>query len=481
MVWRMGFHSPRDCRREYNPIKGLGMEKQGLYMNDTQFCEKCLDYKRCIKELEKKDSERNQQNERIRHLNAILVSMRDVSRLIIKEKDRLVLIQGICRTLIERRGFHNAWIVLMDENKGVIGGAEAGLGEDFKTIITAIERGDLNRCCQMVLKSQGVMAVENPPSECRKCPVSHMYGGRGALSARLEHNGKTYGILTVSVPALFSKDDEELELFKDMADDIAHALHSMETEKERRQAEIALREARDKLEQRVRERTAELERLSTRLLNAQEEERKRIAADLHDGIGQCLSAVKFMVETALEQLGGKVGAADLKSLKALIPLLQESSQDVRNITMNLRPSILDDLGILITIKWFCRQFQAVYSHIRISEAIEVEETDVPDAIKTIIFRILQEAFNNVSKHGCADHIALYLGKQDNRLELRIEDNGCGFIAAASGTRTWEKGFGITGMKERAELSGGSFAIISTPEKGTRVQAAWDYARIRTIS
>ena len=189
-----------------------------------------------------------------------------------------------------------------------------------------------------------------------------------------------------------------------------------------------------------------------------------------------------MVETALEKMTGKVPDSDLKSLKALVPLLQETSEEVRTIVMNLRPSILDDLGILATIGWFCRQFQAVYSYINLKEVIEIKEDQVPDSLKTIIFRILQESMNNISKHSEADRVTIYLGKSDDKIMLKIEDNGRGFDG---GTLTYGlssgKGFGITGMKERTELSGGIFSISSGPGKGTKVYASWTYDSIKSIS
>lgn len=422
-----------------------------------------------------KDGKNN--TKKIEHLNTVLNSIRDVNRLIIKEKKRKSLIEGICESLVANRGFHNAWIVLFDAENAVTANAEAGLGDEFERILEHIRNGDPTRCCVNALDGSRLLISEHPDQDCAGCPVSLSYRVRGAMSAPLTHNGKRYGVITVSVPAAFTRNREEQDLFKDVADDIGYALHSIEVDEDRIRKEDALREARDKLEQRVKERTHELEALSTKLLNAQEEERKRIASDLHDGIGQCLSAVKFMVETSLDQLSGKVNDTDLKSLQALVPLLQEASEEVRTIVMNLRPSILDDLGVLATIRWFCRQFQAVYSYIRIEERINVAEEQIPDSLKTIIFRILQESINNVSKHSQAKRVTLELGKTDNDLILRIRDDGCGFDGSSSPA----SGFGITGMKERTELSGGRFSLKTALGKGTTVQATWAYTCVRTIS
>lgn len=242
---------------------------------------------------------------------------------------------------------------------------------------------------------------------------------------------------------------------------------------ERKQVEEELLEARDTLEQRVKERTAELQALSSRFLNVQEEERKRIAGDLHDGIGQSLSATKFAVETVLDRTTEETVSKIVDSLKPLVPMLQDAIEDVRKIVMNLRPSILDDLGILATISWFFRQFQGIYSNILIEEQIDVKETEVPEPLKIIIFRILQEAMNNVAKHSNADRVSVYLRKADNIIELAVEDNGSGFdIEGLPSIEGPEAGFGIASMKERTELSGGVFSIESSKGAGTTIQASW---------
>ena len=107
---------------------------------------------------------------------------------------------------------------------------------------------------------------------------------------------------------------------------------------------------------------------------------------------------------------------------------------------------------------------------------------MPGGLKTIIFRVLQEALNNVAKHSNADLVRLYLRKIDDNIELAIEDNGRGFdLGSILSLENSEKGFGITGMKERTELSGGLFDIQSTPGSGTVVRASWSYNNTKSIS
>jgi len=428
-----------------------------------------------IVELRQDAIERKQTEARIRHLNTVLASNRDVNRLITKEKNRNRLIQGICDTLITHRGYHSVWIVLIDADHKVFANAEAGLEGDFNEIITKINQGELFYCCKNVLHQNNLMMITDPTESCLDCPLSYLYENRGALAARLEHNDKVYGLLTVSVPVAFSKDAEEQTLFRSVADDIGLALHHIEMEEERQAADMELQKAHADLEHRVKERTRTLEKISSKLINAQEEERKRIAGDLHDGIGQTLSAVKFMVETVLEQLRGKVAETELGPLETLIPMLQTATEEVRTIVMNLRPSILDDLGILATIGWFCRNFESIYSDIRIEKQIYIRENEVPDDLKTVIFRVMQEAMNNVAKHSNADRVTIRLGKKADSIELLIRDNGRGFEVPRIRSNDFsEKGAGLDNMKERTELSAGAFYLESVSGNGVAIQAAWPY-------
>ena len=229
---------------------------------------------------------------------------------------------------------------------------------------------------------------------------------------------------------------------------------------ERKQAEEALRESENRLRS-----------LSSQLLTAQESERRNIARELHDGVGQMLTAVKFKVENTLQEIGERSPKG--KSLEAVIPMIRESMEEVRRIQMDLRPSVLDDLGILATLSWLCRRFEATYTHIHIEKKTEIQEEEVPALLKTVIYRISQEALNNVAKHSKADLVRLSLEKAENRIELRIEDNGRGFNLEKILSQDKDKrGMGLESMRERAALSGGTFAIESTKGKGALITVSW---------
>jgi len=226
-------------------------------------------------------------------------------------------------------------------------------------------------------------------------------------------------------------------------------------------------------EEALRKSEEQLRHLSTQLLEVQEHERKRIAGELHDSIGQSLTAIKFGLENALSRIRQGETEGSSESLEALIPVVQQASEEVRQIHTNLRPSLLDDLGIVMTVSWFCREFEKLYLGIRIEKAIEVEEKDMPECLDIVVFRILQEALNNVAKHARANLVRVSLKETRGQIELAVEDNGRGFDAKdAYSLMTPKEGFGLTSMKERTELSGGIFVIESEKGAGTTVRASW---------
>ena len=139
--------------------------------------------------------------------------------------------------------------------------------------------------------------------------------------------------------------------------------------------------------------------------------------------------------------------------------------------MDLRPSMLDDLGILVTLNWFCREFEKVYSTIRVEKQIRIEEEEIPQPLKIILYRIIQEAFNNMAKHSKGNHVALSLESNDGGIVLRIEDNGQGFDLEEVRKR-YRRGMGLSSMRERAELTGGSFFVESVRGKGTTLRVSW---------
>jgi PAS domain S-box-containing protein len=256
---------------------------------------------------------------------------------------------------------------------------------------------------------------------------------------------------------------------------------------ERTEAERALKHRTRELQQlnvtldrRVQARTTELEaanktlrELSSRLLVAQEEERRRIALDIHDRLGSSLSAIKFKAETCVQSTSKTVPPSQPAAVDIIIPMVKDCIEECRRIQMDLRPAMLDDLGLIATFSWFCRRFQTVYAGIGVETEVTVAENEVPEALRTVIFRVVQEAMYNVAQHSGADRIRLSLRKTGDTLELVVEDNGKGCNSKMEpAPESAGKGLGIASMRERVTLSGGWFAIGDREEKGTTVRASW---------
>ncbi|HUL19889.1 MAG TPA: ATP-binding protein [Thermodesulfobacteriota bacterium] len=222
-------------------------------------------------------------------------------------------------------------------------------------------------------------------------------------------------------------------------------------------------------EQQLRESEERLRYLSAQLLITQEKERKLIASEIHDSLGSSLGAIKFRMEQVFQK--GAIGDPE-----NIIPMIQKAMEESRRIQMALRPSSLDDLGILATLSWFFREFQKTYSSIHIKTQISIEEKDVPDILKTVIYRICQEAFNNIAKHSKAKVATLSLRKT-GQIELIIKDDGQGFnVEEKLSPENRKRGLGLTSMRERAELLGGSFAIESIGGSGTTIRVSWPLER-----
>lgn len=248
---------------------------------------------------------------------------------------------------------------------------------------------------------------------------------------------------------------------------------------ETKAAEAELRRARDELEQRVEERTAALaealrtleveaavrHELAGRLATAQEEERRRIARDLHDRLGQYLAALRLGLTAA-----GKATAADLPAhLTRLGELTADTGREVHRLALELRPTSLDDLGLATTLRQHVEGWAA---HAGIPAEFAARRLDSERftwQVSTAVYRVVQEALTNVLKHARATRVSVLVERQPDRLSAVVEDDGVGFDSdGAIGTPRAQGGLGLLGMRERVALVGGTLEIESAPGAGTSV-------------
>lgn len=215
-----------------------------------------------------------------------------------------------------------------------------------------------------------------------------------------------------------------------------------------------------------------LKKISRHTLDILEADRRTISKELHDSIGASLSAIKFSLE---EKEIARIGNNNrlTSSLNQEVNYLAEAIKETKRISANLRPSILDELGLAATISWYIRQFQHLYGDIKIHYSTEISEHDVPEAMKINIYRIIQEGLTNAERHSQATTIRLSMKYCDGKhsLSLSIEDDGCGFnVRKIQSNKDPLGGYGLIAMRERCEIFGGFFHLDSSVGKGTRINA-----------
>jgi PAS domain S-box-containing protein len=239
------------------------------------------------------------------------------------------------------------------------------------------------------------------------------------------------------------------------------------------QRTFELQELTETLEQRVGERTAELANLSSQLVSAQEDERRRVSYDLHDNAWQTLEIIKSQLEHLFSRQAQPDWTALHQKSGQLIPLIRNTVARIRSMQGDLWPYVLDDIGILGTLEWYCREFRTNHPALGIEMHVDLAEDEIPSSAKIVIYRILQETLSNVAKHSLASHATLRLIKKENRMEFAIGDNGIGFDPEETIFKRFPWGrLGLMSIKARTELSGGIFGVESAPEKGTTVRASW---------
>lgn len=221
--------------------------------------------------------------------------------------------------------------------------------------------------------------------------------------------------------------------------------------------------------------------INTTVISAQERERRRIAADLHDGIAQMLGVIKYGIEARLNRLEQEHPAVDFSDFDDIVAQIRSAAEDVRKISRNLSPSLLDEVGACVAVEWLCREFADEIDSVTMGCNIGVEDACLPEPVKVAVYRVVQEALNNIQKHADASAVSVSLSIDGGNLALSINDDGRGFdetllpddIRAGAG-------LGLAGMQERVEATGGVLEVVSRPGEGTKVAATWPATAIELL-
>ncbi|CAA9316796.1 MAG: integral membrane sensor signal transduction histidine kinase [uncultured Lysobacter sp.] len=225
----------------------------------------------------------------------------------------------------------------------------------------------------------------------------------------------------------------------------------------------ALRQQYFDLLDRLQRNEREFRRLGRSVWRVQEDERRRLARELHDGVGQNLTALKHR----LSQLDESLAADDpaRAHVDAALALCSDTLEDTRNLSRLLRPPILDDLGLASALRWLVRS-SGEASGIDITLDLQ-PLPDLDGEMQTLLFRVAQEAINNATKHAKAQHIVVRLVARGDTLQLQVADDGRGFDPSQA---VHAGGSGLGGMRERLRLYDGRLELHSAPGEGTRVRA-----------
>jgi signal transduction histidine kinase len=231
------------------------------------------------------------------------------------------------------------------------------------------------------------------------------------------------------------------------------------------QAEIAERK---RAEEEVTKHRRDLQSLSAQLINAQEAERKRISQELHDEMGQALTAMSINLAAIEKELPSELAPTTRERLAETSVLADQTLEQVRELSLDLRPSMLDDLGLVPTLRWYVNRYAQ-----RLKLEVEFEAVDLEERLtaemETVLYRVVQEALTNVARHAQANRVHIHLEHKEFKVHAFVEDDGQGFdLQEVAGREALERGAGLLGIRERVASLGGRFSLWSRPGQGTRL-------------
>lgn len=304
--------------------------------------------------------------------------------------------------------------------------------------------------CQVIQAGQPLF-IENignqPHIQDALAAVSQEYGYRAFASVPIRSKGKVLGALNILSQARQRFEPEDVSLLVAVGNQLGVAIENARLWEELKQKE------------------AVRARLLAKVVSAQEEERERISRELHDETGQALT-------TLLVQLKMLERSPDLEAIHqqtaGLRELTAQTLEEVRRLALDLRPSALDDLGLVPALEWYIAEF-ARNAKIQVYfETHDLDDIRLPHEMEIVLYRIVQETLTNVARHSQAARVWVQLEREDSTVRVSIEDDGQGFDVEET-LQSQEHSLGLLGMRERVELIGGSFHLESAPGSGTRLR------------
>jgi PAS domain S-box-containing protein len=398
----------------------------------------------------------------LRQASRALKAITECHQALIRATDERQLLDEVCRIIVEVGGYRMAWVgyAEADAGKSVRPVAQTGFDEGYVEKLnltwankergrgpvgTAIRTGKL-ALCQDTRIDPGVAFIRE---EARK-------RGYASILALPLQEAHTFGALTIYAAAPNAFDEEEINLLLGLANDLAYGIMALRGRAEQRRAELALKESEQ-----------ELRRLASQLLTIQEKERRRVARELHDELGQALTVLKINLVAIEDKL-----APDQQHLKAScennLSYIDTVIENVRRLSWDLSPSSLEDLGLSAALGYLVDE--TCRNHNMQSEVVmdKIDHLFAPE-IQINIYRIFQESLTNVVKHARASLVSVNVTQENGKVSFTIRDNGRGFhVKQAMSGKIAKKSLGLTAMNERALMARGSLQIASRKGKGTSI-------------
>ena len=243
---------------------------------------------------------------------------------------------------------------------------------------------------------------------------------------------------------------------------------TLSLQEKNKQLEVSGRVEKERLFEAVSQQREQLRALTNRLTDVQEAERKQLARELHDEMGQALTAISINLAAIKKELPQDCLTAVDERLTEASFLADQTLEQIRELSLNLRPPMLDDLGLVSTLRWYIKHYA---KRVNIETDFEVTglEERPPAAVETTLYRVVQEALTNVARHAQAGQVQLYLRQKESAITVFIKDNGQGFnLAKVINRESPGNGTGLLGMRERVTLLGGKFNIKSHMGQGTEL-------------
>jgi len=334
------------------------------------------------------------------------------------------------------------------------------------------------RSVGMPLHEQGLLHVldvraseSNKPYPAERFPVLRALQGETAseddIALRLNRKIRFFQVSAAPIPTEGATPRFAVATFMDIS-----ARKEIETQLKWRNLEL------QSLIDQVSKGKQDLRALSKRLLTVQEEERRHIARELHDQVGQALTILKIKLQTLprSQDAGGETHILSGKDMAEMLQSIEHTLEQVRNLSVDLRPSVLDDLGLVSALRWYVDR-QARLSGMAIKfQPLSAVDRIAPE-IETACFRLVQEALTNIIRHSAAAHSSVLLERDEAGIHLRILDDGRGFdVMKAHEKARAGQSSGLLGMKERVHLLEGLIDIKSDAAKGTRIIVFFPLAR-----